>query len=82
MPTPKQLANLRPGVGRPPTDTAQITLTLSKPLLELLDLIAVQQGWRRSYTIETYLKKGLNLVEFGGYFSDDLDLIAKGAPIE
>ena len=82
MPTPKQLANLRPGVGRPPTDTAQITLTLPKPLLALLDRIAAQQGWRRSYAIEVYLKKGLNLVEFGGYSADDLNLIAKGAPIE
>ena len=82
MPTLKQLANLRPGVGRPPSDTAQITLTLPKPLLALLDRIAIQQGWKRSYTIETYLKKGLNLAEFGGYSANDLDLIAKGAPIE
>jgi hypothetical protein len=82
MPTPKQLANLKPGVGRPPRDTAQISLTLPTPLLQLLDRIAEQQGWKRSYTIEMYLKKSLNLFEFDGYSIDDLDLIAKGAPIE
>jgi hypothetical protein len=82
MPTPKQLANLKPGIGRPPRDTAQINVTLSKPLLALIDRIAIKQGWKRSYVIEMYLKKSLNLFEFDGYSLDDLNLIAKGAPIE
>jgi hypothetical protein len=82
VPTPRQLANLRPGKGRPPRDTAQVNITLAKPLLALIDRIAQQQDWKRSYTIEMYLRKSLNLVEFGGYSPDDLDLIAKGAPID
>jgi hypothetical protein len=80
--TPKQLANLRPGVGRPPTDNEQIKMTIPRSLLAQIDRICQQQGWKRSYVIEVYLKKGLNLAEFGGYSDDDLTLIAKGAPIE
>jgi hypothetical protein len=82
MPTDKQLANLRPGKGRPPTDNTQISLTIPRSLLNQVDRICQQQGWKRSYAIEIYLKKGLNLLEIGGYDIDDLDLIAKGAPIE
>lgn len=82
MPTPKQLANLKPGVGRPPRDTAQINITLPNPLLALIDRIAIEQGWTRSKTIEIYLKKSFVQFEVGGYDLDDLKLIAKGALIE
>lgn len=82
MPTPKQLANLRPGKGRPARDTSQLTITLPNPVLGIVDRIANQQGWTRSKTIEIYLKKGFDIYEIGGYDLDDLTLIVKGAPID
>jgi metal-responsive CopG/Arc/MetJ family transcriptional regulator len=82
VPTDKQLANLRPGKGRPRTDNEQINITIPRSLLAQVDRICQQQNWKRSYVIECYLKKGLNLSEYNGYSDDDLTLIAKGAPIE
>ena len=82
MPTPQQLGNLKPGKGRPPRDTKQLNITLPNPVLDVINRIAEQQGWTKSYTIEMYLRKSLNLVDINGYSIDDLDLIAKGIPIE
>jgi hypothetical protein len=81
MPTPKQLANLKQ-VGRPPTNNSSLTLTIDNDTLAIVDRIAKQQGWKRSKVIEIYLKKAFGRFEVGGYDLDDLELIAKAAPIE
>lgn len=57
MPTAKQLANLRPGTGRPPTDREQITIRLPRQLLADLELAMERDGIKsRSIAIEKYLK--------------------------
>jgi hypothetical protein len=56
-PTPKQLANLRPGVGRPVTDREQLTIRLPRQLLADLELAMVRDGIKsKSIAIEKYLK--------------------------
>lgn len=59
MPTPTQLANLRPGTGRPATDREQVTIRLPRQLLADLEAAMKRDGIKsKSIAIEKYLRLG------------------------
>ena len=66
--------------GRKPVRRVRLDTKIDPLVLEMLQAIALRQGWKFNYTLEQYLKCSLGMPT--DYNRGDLELIAKGAPIE
>jgi hypothetical protein len=75
------LSNLtRAGMGQPRKGHKAISLYFTPELIDKINAVASQQGWKKNYVAEQYLRGSLGLPT--DYTVDELDLIAHGTPID